>query len=237
MKNPALRALCLVVVVAAGLPASARGAAIAIGFDNATVGVTLGGPNTYGWQFRTTSRIHVLALGLWDGRSIVHGQSGPFGDGLDAPHRIGLWEVQSPAVPLVSAVVPRGQAAALIRGFRYVDVTRTTLEAGRDYVIAGDYHVGDDGFAAAINNPQFALSVRDDIAFGGRRWGPWTGGLEFPVNYYPGEVADFGPNFRYVPEPSSIALLLLAGTAAAWRRRQRSPAHQGSLPAFCRRRH
>lgn len=221
MTKKALRALLAALVVAAGLPAPARGAAIAIGFDNATVGVTLGGPNTYGWQFSTTASIHVVALGLWDARSIVHGQSGPFGDGLDAPHRIALWDVQSPSVPLVSVVVPRGRSAALISGFRYVDVTRTTLEARHDYVIAAEYHVGDDGFAAAINNPQFVLSVSDDIVFGGRRWGPWTGTPEFPGNYYPGEVADFGPNFRYVPEPSLTILGLVACIAGACRYRRR----------------
>lgn len=221
MMNPALRALSLAVLVAVGCAAPVRGNAFAIGFDNAAVGVTLGGPNTYGWQFRTTAEIHVFGLGLWDGRSIVHGQSGPFGDGLDAPHRIGLWDVHSPAVPLVSAVVPGGKAATLVRGFRYVDVTRTTLEAGHDYVIAGDYHRGDDGVAAAVNNPLFVLSVGEGIEFGGRRWGPWTGNLEFPVNYYPGEVADFGPNFRYVPEPATASLVLVACIAGAWRHRRR----------------
>lgn len=231
MTKPGMRALFLALVVAAVLPAPARSAEIAIGFDNATVGVTLGGPNTYGWQFRTTARIHLIALGLWDARSIVNGQSGPFGDGLDAPHRIALWEVQSPELPLVSMVVPRGTSAALISGFRYVDVARTTLEARRDYVIAAEYHVGDDGFAAAINNPQFALSVSHDIVFGGRRWGPWTGTLEFPVNYYPGEVADFGPNFRYVPEPSLTTLVLVACAAGAWRCQRRRRGARSRLPA------
>lgn len=214
----------LVSIVAAFMavgPGEARADLVAVAFDSKGAGVTGGGPNAYGWQFHTRDTIKLSALGLWDGITVVNGEGGGYGDGLSAAHEIAIWEIGGSSLPVVSAFIPAGTTAPLREGFRYVSIPSTRLEAGRDYAIIAEYGTGDDGLARQVDNPNLVFTFDGHIEFGGRRWAPYAGVLQFPENHEPDFVGEFGPNFEFVPEPSPLMLGALAAGAGAVRHRRR----------------
>jgi hypothetical protein len=193
---------------------SARADEIAIAFDTDRFWDMGGGVSTFGWQFTARSDIQISSLGLYDNPSAFDG--GFPGDGLLDSHEIGIWDVADPSIPLVSALIPAGTGVPLLNGFRFVDIGPVTLSANHDYVIAALYPSQDPisqdettGSFGGFDNPDFVLTVSPKIEFGGYRANPDVSIFAFPEYYEPGVLYAFGPNFTIVPEPSSLALILL----------------------------
>ena len=160
---------------------------------------------TYGWSFTLTSTIMVADLGYFD-----------FGDnGLAASHDVGIWT--STGALLVSATVPSGSAGTLINDFRYVLVAPTILTPG-NYVIGG-FDSGSTGDAITVGAS--TITTASGITYGASRS---IGGssLTFPTGDAFGHPDSyFGPNFIFVPEPTTLGLLLFGGLTAFGLRRKR----------------
>ena len=187
-----------------------------------------GGPVIFGWQFSPQFPIRVTSIGLFDtfnGSGIFQ-----FGDGFHQSHRISLWDLSQPSTPLVSIVMGSGLAGTLDSGFRFIPIPELSLDQGRSYVIGAAYTSTDPALMDWVTGNNFqegpSISIANGIDFMGYRWGSLEDGssIRMPENLLPGDVAAFGPNFKFVPEPSTWALVIL-GTAlfAAAGMRQRRP--------------
>ena len=164
---------------------------------------------TLGWQFSTNTSFQVTHLG-WCDRN---------GDGLEAEHEIAIWDLSQSI--LTTGIVQVGTTSPLDDLFRWVEITPITLEAGQEYIIAGTAHL--DWYT---NTASYDLA--GEINYLGNRggWGTSAGPimLHWPNQYNAaGGEGYWGPNFRIVPEPTTLALLAV-GTAALIRRRHRSQA-------------
>lgn len=155
--------------------------------------------STHGWQFRANASIVVTHLGLFDYND----------DGLGNDYPIGIFDLDT-AILLTSGVVHAGIADSLIERFRYVDTPDIRLTIGEEYVIAWytpttpplvlDRHFTTDGefpTSPAITRTAHSL-------FKGT-----TGGLTLPV-FSDGDDHRVGPNFLFVPEPSTLVLVMMA---------------------------
>jgi hypothetical protein len=165
---------------------------------------------TFGWSFTLSNTITVTELGYFDFG----------GNGLSDAHDVGIWT--SSGTLLVSATVPAGTAGTLNGDFRYVLVAATLLAPG-DYVIGG-FTPADSGDPVAVQAA--TITTASGISYDASRS---IGGssLTFPIGDTSGQPNSyFGPNFIFVPEPTTTALLLLgsSGSIVAWLRRR----HNGS---------
>lgn len=105
-----------------------------------------------------------------------------------------------------------------------------TLDQGRFYVIGAAYTSTDPTLMDWVTGNNFqegpSISIANGIDFMGYRWGSLDEGssTRMPENLLSGEVAAFGSNFKFVPEPSTWAMGIL-GTAllAASGMRRRRP--------------
>ncbi len=154
---------------------------------------------TLGWVFTTNEPIIVTHLGVFDGG----------GDGLNESHAIGLWRVVD--TELVTTTVPSGTAATLEDDYRYVPISGVILDAGQTFVIGAHF----TGFQEEIRHPTTSYATDPAITWvEGRNTGFAGGALTVPtiVNPAPGT---FAMNFKFVPvpEPSSIAMLVMGGLA------------------------
>ena len=77
-----------------------------------------------GWEFETTDRVKVTALGIWDSD----------GKGLDVAVPVGIWN--SAGKLLASTHLPSGTDARLIDQFRYASIDPIELPSGQRFVIA-----------------------------------------------------------------------------------------------------
>lgn len=173
-------------------------------------------PNrTFGYAFTVNSAVNIGQLGYYDYN----------GDGLKQSHQVGIWNSTGTTL-LGSATVGAGTTAALIDGFRFVDVTPFSLGVG-DYLIGGFLGSNEDAvvrLATANTISQITLgSTRFDPPSSGSFTAPTlTQGSGFDSGY-------FGPNFRVltsaVPEPASWALMIAGFGLIGWAMRRRSPKH------------
>ncbi|MEQ8316774.1 MAG: PEP-CTERM sorting domain-containing protein [Phycisphaerales bacterium] len=135
------------------------------------------------------------------------------GDGaLDSPHMVGIWRNSDQALLGSVMVMP---SSTLIGDFRYEAVTPFNLVAGERYT-AGALYTADDNdsyFSSPATLDLNGISDTNGVF-------PSEGSLGFT---FPTEdstnLARLGPNFLWVPAPSSLALLGLGGFVAARRRR------------------
>ena len=164
-----------------------------------------GGQGVYGWQFKTTARLEVHTVGLYDWFIT------PQGDGLFESHPVGIWDVSKPSQLLMQSLIPAGNDATRDGIFLYVPTTPLALEADHQYVIGALYKSGDlfklDYTLNASNDP-LLMEFGTGVEFEGYRYGE-AGQLTFPSVFIAGERNGIGPNFKYsvVPEPSTVALL------------------------------
>jgi hypothetical protein len=165
---------------------------------------------TVGWQFTTTNKLTVAALGFFD----------MGGDGLAHDHSVGLW-TESGAL-LTQATVSIGGPSVSSEGgagrWVFTEITPLTLPSGT-YVVGAFYEVLD---ADRLMLHTAIPSTIPGLTFDTTRSGGF-GSLSFPE----GAVGSsdnpgyFGPNLaiRPVPEAGSVVLLCTGLVAVARRRR------------------
>ena len=162
---------------------------------------------TVGWAFTLSSPKTVTQLGFWDAGN----------DGLAGIQTVDIWT--NTGVLQVTGTIPAGTAAPLLAGFRYVSVPQTLLPAG-SYTI-GAYSLGSpDVFIKGAT-----ITTDPAVTYVGSRVEPSPSGIAFPPTDNIGfPNGDFGPNFQFVPEPGSAALLGLGTLLLAARRRRSAQA-------------
>ncbi len=182
------------------------------------IGGAFGGTGVYGWQFTPVVPIRVTALGVFDAPNPGSSQ---FSDGLLESHGINLWDVTRPANPLVSVVLGAGTSGTLAPPYRLESIPEVILESGRNYVIGASFTASDplkmDFMASAVGGAGNLTSPF--IQFAGYRFGSpgSANAIPFPVNFRPGDLMAFGPNFtfQFIPEPSTWALGLAGAVLLA----------------------
>ncbi len=191
--------------------------------DLGTLGYSIYGEGTLGWQFQTNAALTVTSLGFFD-----YGD-----DGLNVSHDVGIWDSDQNLIG--SATVPAGSTASLFHGFRYVSVTPINLAANATYVIAATQPSPSNN-EVWITTAQ-SYSVNPNLSWEARAFiqGAGTGAsLTYPTTISAptdGVIRIFGPNFQFnvVPEPASVSLLGLGMLLVGWRRKRIK--HTNGLPA------
>ena len=241
----ALLAGGLVAASAAVAGAAPRSALVSSGYTGQGIGVSgpLVGSVTVGWEFTAQADLWVSELGFFD-----FGQ-----DGLNISHDVGIWDQDQQLI--VSATVSDGTAAQLIGEYRYASVTPVLLEAGHTFVIGATVpiplsqpagfvpdmypndtlHIDPQGIvfdaligliAADRYFSDMDGSSSDPLAFPTehRPPSPWidinTGEQIGTIDRY-----HFAPNFRFVPEPTALSLLVVG--SLLFLRRRGSRGHRG----------
>jgi hypothetical protein len=153
-----------------------------------------------GWRFQALQNVSVVSLGALDPDSQ---------NGLASSMDVGIWT--DSGTLLASLTVPAGTAGTLVDNYLYADlITPISLTTGDFYRIA-------DSPTSGLNAYMFSgVSVTDSAAVGFDQGYEATSNnsLTFPTTSG-GSSAFFGPNFQYVPEPTSFALVALGFAACA----------------------
>jgi hypothetical protein len=163
---------------------------IAVSLDPRSSGGTPAAGSNHGWQFNMNEPIIVTHLGLFDDDD----------DGFDIAHPIGLWRL-SDAMLLASGTISTGAVDTLLDHFRYIDIPDVALSMGEDYVI-GYYSASGSGDRVITN--AYSLEVDPAINIVAGRWG-YADELGIPQNSTSEDR--FGPNFQFIPEPTTVTLL------------------------------
>ena len=163
----------------------------------------------HGWRFSPNESIVVSHLGLFDNLN----------DGFNSDHEIGIFDYASGTL-LVSAFLNAGTGDLLVDNFRYTEISGTLLEADTEYIVA--FHASEEDLMV-IDNP-VSLSFDPGITYLSSSWSEGSGSLDMPVNQGGTFPYRFGPNFQFdtIPEPSSLAFLLLMAPSLLKRRRHRT---------------
>jgi hypothetical protein len=167
-----------------------------------------------GWSFSVDTSVTLKELGVWDDG----------GDGFGQAHQVGLWTEAGDLLgsTLVQAGTATPSQGPVVAGglFRFAPVADIVLNVGETYVI-GAFFNGDDQFVWDAGG----MSTASQILFGQTRFGDVDSGFTFPDNNLPPEFAGrlgiVGPNFTFVPEPSTALLLGLGIIGLAKTRRRR----------------
>lgn len=182
---------------------NARAGQIALDFtggDSFFASQDSGSPYTIGWSFTTSQAFTLTGLGFWDEADHTLGFS----------HDVGLWD--SSANLLASTTVTSASTAVDSNGpgqWLFNTVGSVELSAGTYYI--GATYLSTDNVDAYREHTTAPTTVSGVNFDGGMyAFGP---GLKFPGSFE-GGTNYFGPNLELssVPEPSSLALLSLAGT-------------------------
>jgi hypothetical protein len=194
-----MRKFCIAVIVMALASPFALGD-VAIGVSSGGGGTPGGGTN-HGWEFTVNEEGLILThLGLFDLGD----------DGLIHEHPIGVFDLN--ANLLTSGTMPAGTGAPLLDHFRYIDVEDLALSMDETYVVS---------YYSASSGGDFVITAADDL------WvnpavnliqGRWGGEGFFTL---PGNTTGahrIGPNFQFIPEPGTLALLALGALVVARRR-------------------
>lgn len=179
-------------------------AEMAIGITGGT-SAPMGATTNHGWRFTANEDLILTDLGLWDDDC----------DGMDIDHPIGVWEFATETL-LTSGVISAGTGDPLIDGFRYTDVADVSLQAGVDYVV-GFYTPSSNQDEMIYAPPLEGWWVNPAITYVEARYGG-NGSLLMPGPNATTSYYRFGPNFQFVPEPGTIALLLVGGLTLIRRR-------------------
>ena len=204
--------LAVLALAAALVPAAQAAPVSALTFTSADSNSTCCN-STRGYAFDVLdSGLFATHLGIWDAGS----------DGLARSHDVGLWD--SLGVLVASVTVPGGAAAALVDGFRYVDIADVALSTGRYTVGAVFFAGGTDDQARSL----VGTATASGISFVGARFiNNGVASLTNPTESLSitglmgGSLMVDRLNGR-VPEPGALSLIALALGAAgvAVRRRK-----------------
>jgi len=192
------------VMLAAALTARGQGTSQAIlGYTNAISGVFNG---TAGWTFQVTNAVTVTELGCLASFFFVHNTSA-------TQVRVGLW-ASDESLLASSDIAPTN---TLVDLSLYGSVNPVLLTPGQTYHIGAHYPgglFGLDVVAPAVGGSVFPsshiVSLTAAYSPGGFTWPAMELGTL--------GAAYLGPNFRYIPEPSSFAILGLGALLLAVRR-------------------
>lgn len=168
--------------------------------------VTASGGYVVGTEFVLNQDITVTDLGWYDNPLSGHGLS-------ESP-AMGIYDALTQQL-LVSGTVPGGSAGTEFDDFFYVAVTPTALTAGRTYILAGVWTGVEPG-----RNVTPGGSMIENAVLTTTRWmRADTAGLSIPTQEVTTVTRRMGPNFQFVPEPGTLALLAGGALLVARRRR------------------
>ena len=187
--------------------ASPTAAGPAISFTSVTASYTDGAGRNIGWEFTPNANLSVSRLGFFDDG----------GDGLNTDHDVAIYTGAGSLV--TSGNVAAGTLATLSGGFRWVDVSPITLNAGQLYVIdalntaSGDPWAWNGGIAGV---DLVDLTVADFLQVGAPGSARYNCCSETAIAFPATSIGDnrylfVGANFdaTAIPEPASA--LVLAG--------------------------
>ncbi|MCO5053897.1 MAG: hypothetical protein M9920_16595 [Verrucomicrobiae bacterium] len=151
------------------------------------------------------------------------------GDGLVNSHTLSLWDLSAGNILLATAVIPAGTEAALVNGFRWVQLPETVnLTYNNWYLISaqvdnvdtwGDF-ITNNGGAGQINWSEQYVNLQDGYQFSrAGRYGDTSlpGGQAGTDAIYP--AANLG--YNVIPEPGTAGLLAVAAFLSALTQRRK----------------
>jgi hypothetical protein len=194
---------CAILAIISALSSAASPTpALTIGEERFT-GTPIGN-TTHGWEFVVTHPIRVTHLGLYDRER----------DGFLISHPIGLFRL-SDSVLLVGGTMSAGTTDMLLDNFRYIDTPDLVLNTGESYVIA--FHSRTIGMDA-IANGHSGVVFNSKVSWTASRFASGSFGLPASVQTSQHKI---GPNFLFVPEPTTIAQFVLLSLLLSTYRRKR----------------
>ena len=148
---------------------------------------------TSGFRFKPNQPIRITSLGVVDSGA----------PGLAIDHPVGLWT--DSGVLLASAVVPAGDGAPLIDGFRYVNIDPIQLDPEQTYRVGAlfVFRTADSYFNRIQRTAPPQIMLLDP----GRKWSTVSPNLAFPATSFNSEAA--AANFRFEPDSAAPGTLLL----------------------------
>lgn len=204
--NVMKKLVCSLVLLACAVPVChAQGSLEAV---TSFVPGSVSGPvaGTVGWTFQPLAGIQVTDIGCLD---FVITDQGPI--------TIGFWN--SAGTLLASGTVY--STNTLVGQTRYLSITPFFLSAGQTYTLGAYSSAGviTVSFVGPPPNLDGSVTLANNLQLGSLATS--AGGFTMPNTLGPAGSMCLGPNFRFlnVPEPSTIALLLLGAAAMRFRRR------------------
>lgn len=183
---------------------------------------------TLGYRFQVFSEISVDAIGVFD----------EGGDGLSSVHNLGLWDINDSANPLATGLVNAGaptanadRSARNLGVYIYDDLSSTLALAPGIYVIGASY--GPSNRDVVVDKPSGIISnsASAQVKFLGGAFGFEKNPAQVVFPEFMMGDGWFGPTLRIsaisletttIPEPSTLALFIIATAALALGRRNRA---------------
>lgn len=171
--------------------------------------------DTVGFSFTLKdSPLRVTSLGVYDAGT----------NGLSRTNFVGLWDNSGSL--LASVTINRSTNAPLVGFFRWADLSSpVTLSASNTYRIGAQANLGETRYSGALPPGLFSGTIETtNVFFNGSVRNNDFNVFSFPNSTPQAGSAIIGPNatFEVVPEPSTYALLVMAGAGALWWVRRRA---------------